>query len=129
MENSKSNSQAKKTSLRYFIPNFVTFLNIIFGLLAIFICLKTNSKSHRLLASIFIILAGCCDGIDGVLARRLNAESLIGKQLDSFADIISFGLAPMIVTMATLSVLTNSFFITALLFGVIIFMFLPALFV
>lgn len=45
-----------------------------------------------------MILAACvCDGLDGYLARLLKAESTFGKHLDSFADIVSFGLAPMLI--------------------------------
>ena len=46
-----------------------------------------------------ILLAGGLDALDGRLARLWNAESALGKQLDSFADLISFGLAPGLLTL------------------------------
>jgi CDP-diacylglycerol--serine O-phosphatidyltransferase len=44
--------------------------------------------------SIFIIIAGICDMLDGMVARALNVHSPIGKDLDSLADVVSFGVAP-----------------------------------
>lgn len=49
---------------------------------------------HLIWAGIFIIVASIFDFLDGFTARLLNAYSEVGKQLDSLADIISFGLAP-----------------------------------
>lgn len=60
------------------------------GTLAIFFAID----GHLIWAGIFICLASILDFLDGFAARLLNAYSEIGKQLDSLADIISFGVAP-----------------------------------
>lgn len=72
------------------IPNLVTLLNLICGSIAIFMAFS----GEMILASWFIILAAILDFCDGLVARLLNARSDIGAQLDSLADVISFGLAP-----------------------------------
>ncbi|MFO7613657.1 MAG: CDP-diacylglycerol--serine O-phosphatidyltransferase [Bacteroidales bacterium] len=72
------------------IPNFVTLLNLLCGSIA-----GTLAFSGELvMASWFIIFAAMFDFLDGMLARALNAYSAIGAQLDSLADVVSFGLAP-----------------------------------
>jgi len=78
---------------KYYIPNFVTLLNLVSGVLAI-----THILSGQLeWAAGFIFIAAVFDFLDGTLARILDARSEIGKQLDSLADIVSFGVAPGII--------------------------------
>jgi CDP-diacylglycerol--serine O-phosphatidyltransferase len=72
------------------IPNLITLLNLICGSIAIFLAFS----GEMILASCFILLAAMLDFFDGLAARLLNARSDIGAQLDSLADVISFGLAP-----------------------------------
>ena len=72
------------------IPNFITCLNIVMGILATFFAID----GHLIWAGIFICVASVLDFLDGFAARILNAYSEVGKQLDSLADIISFGIAP-----------------------------------
>lgn len=72
------------------IPNLVTLLNLISGSIAIFLAFS----GEMVLASWFIIIAAILDFLDGFVARLLHAGSDIGAQLDSLADVISFGLAP-----------------------------------
>lgn len=74
------------------LPNVLTFGNLTLGILAI---LSIFSGDYTL-SSILIILAAFMDRFDGQLARRLDVESEIGKQLDSLSDLISFGVAPAI---------------------------------
>ncbi|MDB5232213.1 MAG: CDP-diacylglycerol--glycerol-3-phosphate 3-phosphatidyltransferase [Chitinophagaceae bacterium] len=90
------------------IPNIFTLLNLFFGCLAILTVLQTglditqdtNGESlfiipERIyLASVFIGIAAVIDFLDGFVARLFNATSLLGKQLDSLADVVSFGVAP-----------------------------------
>jgi len=98
------------------IPNIFTLLNLIFGCLAIIFCLQTNLyvsfdqygdvilnqngipfiniPEKIFLASVFIGCAAVIDFLDGFVARLLKASSEIGKQLDSLADVVSFGIAP-----------------------------------
>lgn len=85
-------------SLRKHIPNFITCLNIISGCLAVIFALK-----GQLTTAVFLILAGAFfDFFDGMTARALKAYSAIGKDLDSLADVITFGLAPGMIMYALL---------------------------
>lgn len=72
------------------IPNLITLLNLVSGSIAIFMALS----GEMLIASGFIFLAAILDFLDGQVARLIHAKSGIGAQLDSLADVISFGLAP-----------------------------------
>ncbi|MFC2112390.1 CDP-alcohol phosphatidyltransferase family protein [Bacteroidota bacterium] len=76
------------------IPNIITLCNLAIGVLAVFMALE----NQVLFASWLVLLAALLDFLDGFLARILNAISPLGKQLDSFADLISFGLAPSAIT-------------------------------
>lgn len=75
------------------IPNTVTCLNLFSGCIACVMAFESN----YLLAAGFIVLGSIFDFFDGMLARVLNAPSPIGKELDSLADDISFGLAPAVI--------------------------------
>lgn len=77
------------------IPNLFTLSNLAFGLLSISLAFS----DHLVLASYSIVLAIVLDFCDGLLARLLNASSEIGKQLDSLADLVSFGVAPSFITL------------------------------
>ena len=77
-------------SLVQLLPNLVTILGMCSGLSAI---LFTFVERYELAATL-IIIAAIMDGFDGLLARRLNAASNFGAELDSFADFVSFGVAP-----------------------------------
>ena len=72
------------------IPNAITLLNLLCGCFAIFFAFRGSPG----ISVWFIIIAGVFDFMDGMFARMLNAYSELGKQLDSLADIVSFGLAP-----------------------------------
>jgi CDP-diacylglycerol---serine O-phosphatidyltransferase len=90
------------------IPNIFTLLNLFFGCLAIVFVLQnglvptTSDEGDLLLllpekiywASAFIAIAAVIDFLDGLVARLMNATSEMGKQLDSLADVVSFGVAP-----------------------------------
>ncbi|QZE13550.1 CDP-alcohol phosphatidyltransferase family protein [Halosquirtibacter laminarini] len=72
------------------IPNCITSLNIISGVLAVFFALY-----GELTLSVIAIFCGAIfDFCDGLIARALKAYSDIGKELDSLADMITFGFAP-----------------------------------
>ncbi|MBN1413781.1 MAG: CDP-diacylglycerol--serine O-phosphatidyltransferase [Bacteroidales bacterium] len=77
-------------TLKPHIPNFFTCLNLFSGCLSIVYATGEDLK----LAGIFIIIAALFDFADGWLARLLNGYSEFGKQLDSLADVVSFGVAP-----------------------------------
>lgn len=80
------------------LPNLLTLLNMLLGLGVVFTQIG-RGPMDRLTASLMILGAACLDGVDGKLARSLGVESELGKQLDSFADLISFGLAPVMLTL------------------------------
>lgn len=71
-------------------PNLLTLLNLLSGCMAI----VAIAGGELVQASWWIILAAILDLLDGLFARLLNATSDIGKQLDSLADVVSFGVAP-----------------------------------
>ena len=72
------------------IPNLITLLNISAGFLSI-ICII---EGYILYACYLIMVASVLDFFDGFIAKLLNAQSELGKQLDSFSDLVSFGIAP-----------------------------------
>lgn len=90
------------------IPNLFTLLNLVFGCMAIVATLQngiviqyTTEGSQFIdisekiwMASLFIALAAVVDFLDGFVARAFKASSAMGKQLDSLADVVSFGVAP-----------------------------------
>ena len=91
--------------MRKHIANAFTLLNLVFGSLAVIQILEGFGNASEItsnldlvkrmqLASLFICLAGVVDFLDGLIARLLGATSEMGKQLDSLADLVSFGLAP-----------------------------------
>ena len=86
-------------AIRNNIPNAITSLNLLFGsmaCIAAFSCFDPvcgGLKGYEL-AFICIALSAVADFFDGLVARLLNAVSGIGKELDSLADLVSFGLAP-----------------------------------
>jgi len=77
-------------ALKDHIPNFITLLNLLSGCIAIVFAFE----NQLVYASYFVGLAALFDFFDGFVARLLNVKSEIGKQLDSLADVISFGLVP-----------------------------------
>ena len=77
-------------SLTYLLPNMVTILGLCAGLTAIRFVLGGRFD----IAAALLIFAAAIDGFDGLLARRLNASSLIGGELDSLSDFLNFGVAP-----------------------------------
>ena len=77
----------------WFLPNALTFLNLFFGCVGIVFGINGDLET----LSVFILLGALCDFFDGFFARLLNIEGSIGTQLDSFADLITFGMSPAIV--------------------------------
>ncbi|RXZ82720.1 CDP-diacylglycerol--serine O-phosphatidyltransferase [Paenibacillaceae bacterium] len=72
------------------IPNLITVGNLFLGIVAIILVFNERPD----LAAIMVIIAMLLDGLDGRVARALNAQSEFGKELDSLSDVISFGVAP-----------------------------------
>ncbi|MBS1973174.1 MAG: CDP-alcohol phosphatidyltransferase family protein, partial [Bacteroidetes bacterium] len=90
------------------LPNLFTLLNLFFGCIAIVFTLQNGisimygadgaqfvSMPEQIwMSSLFIALAALVDFLDGFVARLFKATSDKGKQLDSLADVVSFGVAP-----------------------------------
>ncbi|OPJ60115.1 CDP-diacylglycerol--serine O-phosphatidyltransferase [Clostridium oryzae] len=76
------------------IPCMFTLGNLAFGLLSIIMSFQHNYR----MASIFVLIAAFTDRYDGRIARYLGVSSDIGKELDSLADLVSFGVAPAILS-------------------------------
>lgn len=74
------------------VPNIFTLSNLSFGVLSLMMTFQGDYK----MASLFILIAGLIDRYDGRVARLLDVSSEIGKELDSLADLVSFGVAPSI---------------------------------
>jgi CDP-diacylglycerol---serine O-phosphatidyltransferase len=78
----------------FLIPSFVTVIGIFCGFLAIINALKGDYEY----ATKAIALAFILDGLDGRIARRLNATSAFGREFDSLSDLVAFGVAPALLT-------------------------------
>ena len=85
--------------MKKYIPNFITSLNLTSG----FIAIISAAEGNLILASWLIVAAMIFDFFDGFSARLLKAYSDIGKELDSLADIVSFGVAPSVIIYSLLS--------------------------
>lgn len=83
--------------IRKHIPNALTCCNLLCGCMAIYL------YNEALVALLFVLLAAMFDFLDGLAARSLKAYSPIGKDLDSLADMVSFGVAPAFVGLGFMS--------------------------
>lgn len=83
----------KKLPLIYIFPNLVTIISLCFGMSAIRYGLDTRWE----LAVSLLVASAFLDGMDGRLARMLNASSKFGAELDSLTDFINFGVAPSLI--------------------------------
>jgi CDP-diacylglycerol--serine O-phosphatidyltransferase len=88
------------------VPNIITCLNLFAGCLA---CMMVLGYGNYFGALIFMLLAAVFDFLDGFAARALKAYSPIGAQLDSLADVISFGMAPACILYAFLFEISTHF--------------------
>ncbi|WP_019535564.1 CDP-diacylglycerol--serine O-phosphatidyltransferase [Paenibacillus ginsengihumi] len=79
------------------LPNIFTIGNLFLGIISIILVFNNNQE----LAAIMVIVAMLLDGLDGRVARALNAQSEFGKELDSLSDVISFGVAPAFIMYVT----------------------------
>lgn len=72
------------------VPNVLTGANLAIGMLALVYAIE----GKFVFGSILILIAALLDRLDGKLARKIGASSDFGKELDSLADLVSFGVAP-----------------------------------
>lgn len=99
-------TDAAEASRIYFLPNLMTAGNLFCGFLAVIRCIQAKYETvgpeiNEALAKVyyteavwFILAAIIFDTLDGRLARLGGRESLFGKEFDSIADTVSFGMAP-----------------------------------
>lgn len=78
------------SNIFFWVPNTITALNLVCGSMSVFFAVDGQLGW----AAVFIFAAAVFDFLDGFSARLLKAYSSIGKELDSLADTVSFGLAP-----------------------------------
>lgn len=81
--------------IRGSIPNFITSLNLLCGVLAV----TFSFRGEEIWAVYCVLVAALFDFLDGFSARLLKAYSPMGKELDSLADLISFGMVPAVLIM------------------------------
>ena len=92
-EDGRASGDGSGLSLRAMLPNAITAAALCSGLTGIRFAID-GEWAYAILA---VVLAAVLDGIDGRIARLLNAQSRFGAELDSLADSISFGVAPAII--------------------------------
>ena len=104
-----------RLTLRAMLPNAITAAALCAGLTGIRFAIEGDWK----FAVLAVVLAGMLDGIDGRIARLLNAQSRFGAELDSLADSLSFGVAPaLILFLWSLKELESFGWLAALAFAV-----------
>lgn len=80
-------------TLKGFIPNFITLLNLLMGCIGIFFAMKGDLIFAAYCSALGIFF----DFFDGLAARILKVNSELGKQLDSLADLVTSGIVPALV--------------------------------
>lgn len=89
-------------AIKKHIPNTITCCNLVSGCAAIAYAFSGNVE----LSFTWIIIGAVFDFFDGMSARLLNVSSPIGKELDSLADVVTFGVAPSTILFSELSVMS-----------------------
>src|SRR5690554_2999121 len=107
----------EKLILRKQIPNIITSANLLCGCIAI----TFIAKGELLPASFLVLAAAFFDFFDGMSARLLKVSSPIGAELDSLADVVSFGLVPAYMAYAMLADLSDSILLPFIAFLIAIF--------
>lgn len=90
----------RRLSLRkslFVLPNFLTLMSVLSGFNAILICMGEPNDQDFYSAALLVMLAAFFDTIDGRVARLTKTQTALGVQLDSLADVLSFGMAPAII--------------------------------
>jgi CDP-diacylglycerol--serine O-phosphatidyltransferase len=90
----------KSINIKAHIPNTITCLNLVCGCISIMSSLNGNLT----LAALWIVVAAIFDFCDGLSARLLKVTSVIGKELDSLSDVVSFGVAPTMIVYKWLTI-------------------------
>jgi CDP-diacylglycerol--serine O-phosphatidyltransferase len=99
------------------LPNFLTCCNLLCGCFGVVFVLEGRDVP----AAYFVWLAGLFDFFDGFVARKLKVSSPIGKELDSLADVISFGLLPSVVMYRMISESSDATALPYIAFSIAVF--------
>jgi len=91
---------SRNSNIFFWVPNAITAMNLVCGSMAVFFAVDGQLGW----AAVFIFAAAVFDFLDGFAARLLKAYSAIGKELDSLADMVSFGLAPAAIVFTMLEI-------------------------
>ena len=86
-----------RPAVKPLVPNLFTLSNLLLGIMSLIYTLN----GRYTLAAVVILVSTVLDRMDGNLARRLGVSSEFGKELDSLADLVSFGVAPAILAYAS----------------------------
>ncbi len=116
-------------NIKKHIPNILTLSNLACGILSIFLILNcdntflniTSEKQSSLLGVYLIFIGSFFDFLDGFIANMLNAKSELGKQLDSFADLVTFGIAPSFLMWELISFRISNTEFAPIAYGIFIF--------
>lgn len=92
------NAGFRDSRYRYLVPNSITFVSLGCGVAAIL----SASRGASVVGGLLVLASYVLDLLDGELARRLNASSEFGLQLDSLADMVSLGAAPAVLAFSHL---------------------------
>lgn len=92
--------------MRAAFPNMLTLGNLLCGVFGLMFCLQTRIEW----AGVLVFVAMIFDFLDGMVARLLNVKSEMGKQLDSLADMVSFGVLPGMIFFQLISISRGTFF-------------------
>ena len=87
------------------IPNFLTLTNLFCGCLSILFLTNQFGNDYSEIAfavMVLMMISLVCDFLDGMVARLLNQQSPLGTELDSLADVVSFGVVPGLMMMKML---------------------------
>jgi CDP-diacylglycerol---serine O-phosphatidyltransferase len=104
-------------NIKKHIPNFLTCCNLVCGCFGIVFCLENRDTP----AAYFVWASAVFDFFDGFAARMLKVNSPIGKELDSLADVISFGLLPALVMYKMIGQSTSVFWLPYIGFMIAVF--------
>jgi len=88
-----TNTPVSGLPLKILLPNMITVAGLCAGVSAV----RFAAQGRWETAVIAILVAALCDGLDGRIARLLRGNSQFGAELDSLADMVSFGIAPALV--------------------------------
>ena len=98
--------------IRQNLPNSLTYLSLACGLSSILL----SNQAYIFQAGLLILISVIFDTLDGFSARKLNSETKLGLQLDSLTDMVSFGVAPLLLLFNHLNAREfSSFWISPLL--------------